>query len=81
MAMKKGDELAKPIGVLVFLLIVAALVVVVRYTVGGPGSTQSKASKSMVLTAGDDVLSLEQDLQALDQNTADEEVRNLDSVE
>lgn len=52
---------------------------VVQMTREGAGPTVSKAAKSMVLTASDDVLSLEQDLAVLEKDPTVEDEAKLDA--
>ena len=53
----------------------------VKATVKGPGSTQSKASGNTILTAGDDGLSLQQDLNGLQNDPTLSEEDQLNSIQ
>lgn len=72
---KKNQYTAVSITPFVIAFVIAAVGIV--YLVGvvgrGAGPTTSKASRNTTLTVGDDALSLQQDLQNLEKNTAEDD--------
>ncbi len=78
MARKTDPSSTAPLTVAAFAaLMLVVIAYLVSVTMRGAGPTDTRASKPMTLTAGDDVLSLETDLRMLKKDTTVSEENSL----
>jgi len=84
MATKKSNSQNTKTLLMVGLVVLIALAFIIfsaQQMTKGPGTTESRASTDSTLTVGNDVLSLEQDLDTLGTDKTAEEEVHLNSVE